>query len=162
MIRYFIYAFLSFCFLYSSMPAQSFQSKIKQLSEKSDVILTGKVAKQKSEWNKNRTRIYTNVTIEVNEYVKGSGVDKNIVVKHPGGEVGDVGEWYSHMPKFNNDEEVLLFAKKDKKDKSYKVLDGEDGKLTLYRDKKTGETVTSSNLKISTLKKEIKKYSKNN
>ena len=136
MKQYFIYLLISFCWLYLTVSAQSYQSEIKQLSQKSDVILTGKVSKQKSEWNKNKSRIYTNVTIEVDEYLKGSSGDRNIVVTHLGGEVGDVGEWYSHIPKFKNDEEVLLFAKKDSQGKSYKVLDGEDGKLTLHKDKK--------------------------
>ena len=62
------------------------------------------------------------------------------------------------MPRFSKDEDVLLFVKKDKRDLDYKVFNGEDGKMTLYTDKKTGEKMTSSNKKISTLKKEIKNY----
>jgi hypothetical protein len=75
--------------------AQGKVSEIKLLSEKADVILTGKVLQQKSEWNKNKTRIYTNVTVEVDEYLKGSSEGKNIVITNPGGEVGEVGELYS-------------------------------------------------------------------
>ncbi len=160
MKRYAIYLLLLFCGIYVSASAQTFQSKIKMLTEKSDVILTGKVVKQKSNWNHSKTKIYTNVTIEVNEVIKGSAVDKNIEVKHLGGEVGDVGEWYSHIAQFKPDEEVLLFAKKEKNDKSYILSNGEDGKITLFNDKKTGEKITSSNIKISTLKKEIKNYVK--
>ncbi len=133
-------------------------SKIKMLSKGADVILTGKVSKQKSNWNKNKTRIYTEATLQVDEYIKGNNGSNSVVVTYPGGEVGDVGEWYSHMPSFKNDEEILLFAKKDKQDSHFKVFDGENGKMTLYRDKKTGEKVTSSNIKVSALKKEIKSY----
>jgi len=143
---------------HSLLLAQSIQSKMKNLSENSDVILEGKVVKQNSSWNQNKTRIYTEVTVEVDEYLKGNRGNKTLIVTTPGGEVGEVGELYSHMPSFSKDEEVLLFVKKDKKDESYKVLNGEEGKLTLYRDKKTGEKVTSFNKKISTLKKEIKNY----
>ncbi len=96
--------------------------------------------------------------MQVDEYLKGNKVNKSIVVTTPGGEVGEVGELYTHMPRFNDDENVLVFVKEDKKDKSYKVLNGEDGKMTLYNDKITGEKVTSSNKKISMLKKEIKNY----
>ncbi len=137
---------------------QSIQSKMQNLTEKSDVILEGKVVKQNSSWNQNKTRIFTEVTVQVDEYLKGSKGSKTLVVTTPGGEVGDVGELYTHMPKFSNDEQVLLFVKEDKKDKTLKVANGEEGKITLYNDKITGERVTSSNKKISTLKKEIKDY----
>ncbi len=137
---------------------QSIQSKVQNLTEKSDMILEGKVVKQNSSWNQNKTRIFTEVTIQVDEYLKGNSGNKTIVVTTPGGEVGEVGELYTHMPKFSNDEQVLLFVKEDKKDKSLKVSNGEEGKITLYNDKITGEKVTSSNQKISSLKREIKDY----
>jgi len=142
----------------STSLSQTIQSDIQSLSKGADVILTGKVTKQNSLWNKDKTRIYTDVTVEVEEYLKGNNGNETLVVTTPGGEVGEVGEIYSHMPKFKNEEEVLLFVKKDTKDMNYKVLNGEDGKMTLYTDKKTGEKVTSSNRKISKLKNEIKKY----
>jgi hypothetical protein len=142
----------------STSLSQTIQSDIQSLSKGADVILTGKVTKQNSSWNKDKTRIYTDVTLEVEEYLKGNNGNKTLVVSTPGGEVGEVGEIYSHMPKFNNEEEVLLFVKKDKKELSYKVVNGEEGKIALYTDKNTGEKVTSSNRKISTLKKEIKDY----
>ena len=138
--------------------SQTMPTDIKNLSVAADVILTGKVTKQNSSWNKDKTRIYTDVTLEVDEYLKGNSSNKTLVVTTPGGEVGEVGELYTHMPRFSKDEEVLLFVKKDTKDMSYKVLNGEDGKMTLYTDKKTGEKVTSSNKKISKLKNEIKNY----
>lgn len=148
---------LSICLQFNSY-SQTNQSKIKNLSENSDIILEGKVVQKKSNWNENKTRIFTEVTLRVDEYLKGNNVNKSIVVTTPGGEVGEVGELYTHMPRFNNDENVLVFVKEDKKDKSYKVLNGEDGKMTLYNDKITGEKVTSSNKKISMIKKEIKNY----
>ena len=81
-----------------------------------------------------------------------------MVVTYLGGEVGDVGELYTHMPKFEDDEEILVFLKRDERNSNYKVFYGEEGKLTLYRDKITGERVTSFNKKISSIKKEIKNY----
>jgi hypothetical protein len=155
------YLLILFCGFQLTTFAQSStkaSSQIKMLSKGADVILTGKVTKQNSIWNKNKTRIYTEATLQVDEYIKGNSGSNSVVVTYPGGEVGDVGEWYSHMPSFKKDEEILLFAKKDKQDSHFKVFDGENGKMTLYRDKKTGEKITSSNVKVSTLKKEIKSY----
>ena len=152
---------LTFCIFQLTSFAQLSQKEltmIKSLSKGADVIITGKVANQKSEWNADKTRIFTRVTIEVDDYLTAANYQKNIIVTHLGGEVGAVGELYTHVPTFNNNEEVLLFLKKDKSDGAYKVVDGEDGKWTLHKDDKTGEKVTSSFVKISALKKEIKNY----
>jgi hypothetical protein len=134
------------------------QAKMKKLSENSDLIVEGKVVQKKSNWNENKTRIYTDVTLQVDEYLKGNQGNKTIVVTTPGGEVDEVGELYTHMPRFENDENVLVFVKENKKSKNYKVLNGEEGKMTLYNDKITGEKVTPSNMKMSKLKEEIKDY----
>jgi hypothetical protein len=122
------------------------------------MIVTGKVVDQKSEWSSDKSKIYTNVTIRVDEFLKGSNNQNRIVIKNLGGEVGNVGETYSHVPTFQDDEEVLLFVKKSTKDESLRVFEGDEGKLTLYKDKKTGEKVTSKNIKASEMKKEIKNY----
>jgi hypothetical protein len=151
-------SFLITFFLYSEVQSQSIQSEIKNLSKGADIILTGKVVKQNSSWNQDGSRIYTAVEIQAEEYLKGDYNQKTIVLTTLGGEVGNIGELYSHMPKFSNDEEVLLFVKNDKKDLSYKVLNGEQGKLTLQVDKNGGEKITGFNMKISELKKEIKGY----
>ena len=142
-------------FYFNSL-AQLSSSEIKILSEKADVILTGKVANQTSSWNENKTRIYTHATIQVEDYIKGNNGGNSVTVTYPGGEVGDIGEMYSHMPKFENDEEVLLFLKKDSKYTSFKVVNGEDGKISVTTDPKTGEKVTDSKRHLSSLTSQIK------
>ena len=137
--------------------AQSDQAEVKALSKGADVILTGKVTKQQSEWTQNKSRIITKTTIQVSEYLKGNRTNGVIVVNHPGGEVDGVGELYSHMPEFQNDEEVLLFLKKDNKSNDYKVFAGEDGKVSLLKDK-SGEMMTASRIPLNSLKAEIKSY----
>ncbi len=157
------YLFILFCGFQLATFAQSSSkasSAIKMLSKNADVIVTGKVSKQKSNWNKDKTRIYTEATLQVDEYIKGNNGSNQVVVTYPGGEVGDVGELYTHMPKFKNDEEVLVFLKKDKSNKSFKVYDGEEGKISVIKNEKTGEKTTSSNIKINDLKTQIKGYLK--
>jgi hypothetical protein len=145
-------------FLHFEAHSQTIQAGIKNLSKGADMIVTGKVVDQISQWNTEKSRIYTNVTIQVDEFLKGGNNQKKIVITHLGGEIGDVGESYSHIPTFMNDEEVLVFVKKSSKDESLSVFDGEEGKLTLYEDKTTGEKLTSKIVKASEMKKEIKKY----
>lgn len=156
-----MYKFFIFLFLYGLSPtyfAQQSSVNLKDLSNGADVILTGKVTQQISSWNENKTRIYTYATIDVSEYLKGSNSGGQVVVRYLGGEVGDIGEQYSHMPRFENKEEVLVFLKKIENGSDYKVYYGEDGKISVLQDPKTGEKVSTSNVKISSLKAQIKNY----
>lgn len=133
-------------------------SELKYLSKGADLILTGKVIQQNSKWNEDRSRIYTNATIQVEEYLKGINNGGSVVITYPGGEVGDVGELYSHMPRFQDNEEVLVFLKKEEKNTGYKVFSGENGKIGVINDPKTGEKVTTSNVQINSLKTQIENY----
>ena len=136
--------------------AQKESAVIKQLSGKADVILSGKVTQQESRWNTSKTRIYTRATIQVEEYLKGSTGENSVEVTYPGGEVDGVGEIYTHMPTFQNNEEVLVFLKKNNRKNEYKVVNGEQGKITIFKDEKSGEQLTPSNIPIKDLKSQIK------
>ena len=133
-------------------------SELEYLSKGADLILTGKVIQQNSKWNEDKSKIYTRATIQVEGYLKGINNGSSITVTYLGGEVGDVGEMYSHMPRFQDNEEVLVFLKKDNKNSDYKVFNGENGKISVIDDPKTGEKVTTSNVQINSLKAQIKNY----
>ncbi len=154
------YSFLLLILLGINFPvmSQTIHSDLKKMTESSDAVLIGKVVDQKSEWNTDKTRIYTKVTIKVDEYLKGSSNQSTITIAHPGGEVGEVGEVYSHVPRFTSNENVLLFVKKQKDNDNYTVSDGEAGKISLMVDPSTGEKVTVHKKKISAYKKEISSY----
>lgn len=154
--RKFFILFLIFLTSHLTLYANEPPSKIKTLSKKADIIITGKVIHKQSAWNQDKTRIYTTTTIKVNESLKGTVRENSVDVTYPGGEVGGIGELYTHMPVFDNNEEVLVFLKKDKKNKGYKVLDGEDGKIKIVNDAKSGDSVSSSNSAINKIKLQIK------
>ncbi len=155
--NFFVLTVIFVLFIQFTVLSQSNQAEVKALSKGADVILTGKVTKQQSEWAQNKSRIITKTTIQVDEYLKGNGTNRSVVVNHPGGEIDGVGELYSHMPQFQSDEEVLLFLKKDKKSNDYKVFAGEDGKVSLLKDK-SGKIMTASKIPLSSLKAQIKSY----
>jgi hypothetical protein len=137
--------------------SQTFRAEIEALSRDADVIITGKVTKQQSEWNRDKTRIVTYTTVKAEEYLKGNIHNSFLIVSHPGGEVDGVGEIYSHMPTFKDDEEVLLFLKNDKKGNQYRVLYGEKGKIAIMNSK-SGEKLTALNVPVKMLKAQIQKY----
>ena len=156
-----IYRFFAFLILFGLSPtffAQQMAVELKDLCQNADVIITGRVTQQISNWNEDNTRIYTLATIEVEEYLKGNNASGSVVVNYLGGEVGDVGELYSHMPRFEDEEEVLVFLKRDDQTTQFKVLSGEEGKINIIRDPKTGEKVTNSNVRINSLKAQINSY----
>lgn len=154
----FLFLLLFFLGFHLTSFAQKESYQLKKLSKEADVILTGKVTQKKSSWNENKTRIYTKATLQVEEYLKGKTNGNSVEITYPGGEVCDVGELYTHMPKFADNEEVLVFLEKDGKNKGYKVLNGEDGKISVLNDAKTKDKVTSSNMRIKDLKSQIKSF----
>jgi len=138
-----------------NIKAQKQKSQIESLVEKSEVIVLGKVTVMHSEWNKNKSKIYTRVSIKVIENFKGSANDQTIVITHPGGEVDGVGELYSHMPKFTQDEEALIFAKRDKENNLI-VTNGLEGKFQITKNMTTGEKTVGLNKSLDDFSSSIK------
>lgn len=137
--------------------AQQEVSKIKNLTKEADLILSGKITEKKSAWNESKSRIYTKAILHVDEQLKGKGNSTSVEISYLGGEIDGVGERYSHMPEFKENEEVLVFLKIDKMN-NYKVLNGEEGKISIIRDKKTNQKMTTSNIPVNSLKDQIKSY----
>lgn len=138
--------------------AQDDAAKIKNLAKAADVIVAGKVTHKESHWNDSKTRIYTKTTLQVDESLKGAENQLSLEITTLGGEVGDVGEIYTHMPTFEAEEEVLVFLKADKDKKGYQVMNGEEGKIPLRDDSAAKGKVTGSNVKFDVLKSKIRGY----
>jgi hypothetical protein len=127
-------------FIPLSLRAQPKPLQTEQLISESDVIVAGKVGALKSEWNADRSRIQTVVTIHVGETIKGDARAGTLTVLIPGGEIDGVGEWYSHSVRFQESEDVVVFAKKDEKG-IMRVTGGEHGKFLLKEGKKAGSKI---------------------
>lgn len=150
---------LLFYFSQYEISAQETSKRIKQLSKDSEVIFTGKVIKKQSNWNKEKSKIFTDVFVKVREYIKGKKTESTVIVRHLGGEVGGVGEIYTHMPRFKESEEVLLFVKKGK-DNKYRVTDGENGKITITQKEESPQKRAVAEKRVRQLRREISNYVK--
>lgn len=117
---------------------QSHASKTEDLVKRSDVIVVGKVGKRTSEWTENKRMIVTRIEITVDEVIKGQSQGSTITVVVPGGEVDGVGEWYSHTPRFAEEEELVLFAEQAGAGR-LRVTGGEEGKIAVMKDEVTGQ-----------------------
>jgi hypothetical protein len=79
-----------------------------QLIQGAETIVLGTVTHQVSAWNATHTAIYTDVTMEVAEAMKGA-VGPEVTFRIAGGEVGDIGMRTSTHPTFRIEERVIVF-----------------------------------------------------
>ena len=127
-----------------------------ELTRKSEIVAHGRVKEMKSQWEGNKERIVTYVTVNVDEYLKGSGAGGTLTIVNPGAEVDGVGELYTHMARFSRDEEVVVFVEKDKKGR-YRMTGGNEGKFSVRKDDASGKSVVSGQRSLDDLRTEIRK-----
>ena len=137
--------------------AQQKRGGMEVLAKSSDVIALGKVTSLTSEWADNRSRIVTTVTLVVGEYLKKGNADGNVItISTPGGEIGDVGEMYTHMPTFRQNEEVVVFLEKAEKG-HYRVAGGNQGKYNIEQDPATGQPLVAGKVTVREFSSAVKR-----
>jgi hypothetical protein len=100
------------------------------MMEKASYVLVGKVENIESHWDEESGSIYTYVKVYVEERIKGSIQDEYVVIKHKGGEVGNIGLWVSGEPCFLLGEKVEVYLKLEETGE-FTVIDGWKGKVSL-------------------------------
>jgi hypothetical protein len=128
-----------------------------QLTLRADIVAVGTVSDLRSEWTSDHTRILTRATLRVGEVVKGDPGSSTITVVYPGGEVGTVGELYSHTVSFSKNEEVVVFAGRDR-DGNFRVVGGDQGKMRIT--KESGRNMVSPTMSVEELKSQVKRFLK--
>jgi hypothetical protein len=106
------------------------------LSIQAQTILIGTCTSIRSEWNEARTKIFTYITILPQSVLKGDEYPQEVVVKSPGGIVGNMGMHVDGVSVFEEGEEVLLFLKRGRKG-FYRVLGLSQGKFSVETDPDT-------------------------
>jgi hypothetical protein len=87
-----------------------------ELTGESDLVVVGKINSVEYVWEDETHRaINTLLTIEVEQYVKGTG-NSTVVVRQLGGQIGDFGDEIPGTPLFDTGEEVVFFLVKHKGD----------------------------------------------
>ena len=120
---------------------------LEQMTARADLIFTGRVLGERADWNAERTRIFTYVTLEVDRYFKGRSESSLVTVRLLGGRVG---RYIAHLPgspKFAIGEKVLLFCAGEQA-RMPSVLGLSLGKFTIVTDT-AGEQIVKRD--ISTL-----------
>lgn len=127
---------------------------LEELNSGADLVAIGKVVEKECRWGEEPRLIYTYVTLSVDEYIKGEG-EKEIIVRHLGGEVGRQGLIAGDMPSFLEGEEVLVFLGKAKDNLAtldmrangrgiYRVCGFAQGKYEIFEDE-SGKRMVRNN-----------------
>ena len=85
------------------------QTSLEELTNTSDLVVLGKVTDVRYEWAQPGSKvIYTVLTIDVSEYVKGD-IQANLIVRQLGGQIGEFGYRVDGTPGFSTSDEVVFF-----------------------------------------------------
>ncbi|HEX5735108.1 MAG TPA: DUF4214 domain-containing protein [Blastocatellia bacterium] len=103
----------------------------------SRAIVRGKVVSVGTRMDEN-DRIYTYITLKVQEVLKGQITERKIVIKEEGGEYGDRGTLIFGTPQFKLGERVLLYLD-TRNDGSLRVHQMFLGKFSIVKDEQTGK-----------------------
>ena len=123
---------------------------IEDLAVGAQCILVGTVEGRQSHWNSQRTAIYTDVAVSVERGIKGCSEQSEVLVRVPGGIVGEMAMEASTAPTFENGEQVLLFLERE--EDAFRILGGFQGKLTIQDD-----TVLGPDFSLSSFVEEIER-----
>jgi len=109
----------------------------RELARESSQIVRGRVASVQSFWNENRSKIFTEVRISVEETYKGTSLRETRVLQL-GGIVDNVNMHVEGALSWKANEEVLLFLEPNVSG-SFAVSGFSQGKYAIERDRKTGK-----------------------
>jgi len=104
---------------------------LKQRTDGADLVATARTVDVRSAWNAQKSEIYTWITLEINEVIKGEIKQKTVQLRQLGGSVGNAVSRVHGMPQFVQHEEVLVFLGTLGESGFYGVVDWLDGKKTI-------------------------------
>ncbi len=116
----------------------------REMADTSNLVVEGRVSAVDVRWDGARACINTYVTVAVDRLHKGTAAG-SVVVKVPGGRVGEDEVRVEGTAKFAVDEEVLVFLWKDGQGE-WIVLGEAQGKFLLRRDEKAGTRTAENSL----------------
>lgn len=129
--------FLALCVFAGAADATQVISKsATELGNESVSVVRGKVTGVRSFWNQKHTKIFTEITVAVDETYKGPS-QRAVRLLQLGGTVEPVKMTVHGALQWRVDEEVLLFL--EPYQNAYHVSGFSQGKFPIERDKRTGE-----------------------
>jgi len=109
---------------------------LKALTQRAEVIVLGRCLESSVRWNAERTRIYTDWTVAVDQAIKGAPVGK-VIVRQLGGELEGKGMIVAGVNRLTLGEEVVLFLG-PAEDSARRIVGLSQGRFTVQTDPQTG------------------------
>lgn len=118
--------------------------RVEDLARLSSEIIVGVVESSSSRWDPGSRMIVTDTAILVTQRLKGRAQER-VVVTTPGGILpeNNLGMVVTHTPRFADGEGVLVFLGRDQYGR-VSVVAGEEGKLSIRNDLRTGRRLAGS------------------
>ena len=109
---------------------------LRELTSESHVIVYAKIGGSRTEWNSERTWIYTVYTIHPLEYLKGQ-LGPVFELQEPGGELDGLSMTVAGVPKLTVGEEAVLFVWSDRRGR-HQLTGFQQGLCPVQTDPHTG------------------------
>jgi hypothetical protein len=106
---------------------------MRQLARFSDAIVVGRIASVSSGWDGAADTIYTYVSVDVSEVIKGGLHTGRLTIKQLGGAAGPIGLEVFDQASFSSGEEVLLFLERRPRDHTLYTAALAQGKWNVRR-----------------------------
>jgi hypothetical protein len=103
-------------------------------------VVIGHVQRIESHWDPARRRIFTDITLAIDEVVKGELSVTEVTIRQTGGRVGRLHSWIDGSPEFDRGEKVLVFLRRNP-DGTLRVGHLFQGKFSIAIDPASGEEV---------------------
>jgi len=122
-----------------AVTGQEFQPvTLRELTQRSEKIVTAEVVDQYSAWDPLGREIYTYTTLRVERVIKSQRRDSVLVLRHLGGRVGNVESHVPGLPHFEKAERVLVFLGPYPGTQYFGLIDWREGKYVITRRKPGG------------------------
>src|SRR5262245_485143 len=79
------------------------------IAAQADAVVVGKVTKMTTHWDPQMGRLFTRITIAIDEVLKGDVTGSEVTLTQQGGTLNNLHSWVHGNPEFRRGEKVLVF-----------------------------------------------------
>lgn len=131
-------------FIFSKVQSTTmFELALEDLATGSEKVVQATVTKIVTKWDKNEEVIYTYIRMNIVDDLIGDDEDNEIIIKQPGGTIGDISLAVEGTTKYSEGEENILFLFTDPDNlAAFQTLGMYQGKYIIYTDSSGVRRVT--------------------
>ena len=119
-------------------------ASLEELANESAVIVEGMVGSSRSYWGSEQRVIYTETRFEVNQVFKGDSVQRTVLIRQLGGQVGETAMEINGVQPLRKNQHLILFLQPNRGEGTYSIHSLILGKFFIEEDKAGKQTVRSA------------------